>query len=408
MTNNKKTSGQIIDKRFRLENELGSGGFKVVYKGVDLTTGDIVAVGFLHVEEHDDAMNAEARDRFLAEAKILASLQDGIPKPLAKYSKTVAKFVAFGYADDGENRGYYLVTEYISDETLRKRLSRSPNGLGVSTALKLAADLAAALAIIGSQGPNRAQLLVHRDLNPKNIMLRGARATLIDYGTAKIADTCREHVSVYVQHDYMAPEQRDRGVIGPPTDLYSLGLVIAEMLIGTPRFRKARKQSIAAVLEAVASSCPTLPEEIAALLARLLDGDINRRPQSAMEVFALLRPYAGDPDVIAPVAEIEELLQPKRATNRIACAVAMALFLAIAVLHALSPQAQEQKQKQKPEPSAVIDDGVCLLEQPSMSSCEVVPVVEPPPRSTPKVVKPAKVGEAAEEAARRIKQVELH
>jgi GAF domain-containing protein len=199
--------------RYTIEREIGRGGMATVYLAHDLKHGRSVAVKLLR-PELAAALGAE---RFLREIGIAAGLQH--PHVLS-------------LMDSGSDRGLlYYVMPYVEGGSLRRRLVRE-RWLPVDGAFSIAADIAGALHYCHSRG------VLHRDIKPENILLSASHAIVADFGIAKAVDTAGGPNLTRTGFPlgtpgYMSPEQAAGHVdLDERTDVYSLAIVIYEMLVG--------------------------------------------------------------------------------------------------------------------------------------------------------------------------------
>ena len=205
---------QIVNERYRVVRKLGAGGMADVYLCEDLTLGRKVALKVLSSRFVHDAQFVE---RFRREAKSAAGLNH--PNLVAIY-------------DWGEIDGtYFIVMEYVEGETL-KQLIRRRGRLNGSEALDVALGLLAAVGYAHRHG------VVHRDIKSQNILLDAAgKAKVTDFGIARAGDTgMTEAGSVLGTAQYLAPEQARGEVVDERSDLYSVGIVLYEMLTGQVPF----------------------------------------------------------------------------------------------------------------------------------------------------------------------------
>ncbi|MEP6509929.1 MAG: serine/threonine-protein kinase, partial [Gemmatimonadales bacterium] len=215
-----------IGERYSLERELGAGGMATVYLAHDIKHDRHVAVKVLRPE----LAAVIGADRFLAEIKTTANLQHPHILPLH---------------DSGSVDGIlFYVMPYIEGESLRDRLNRE-HQLPVNEAVRLATEVAGALDYAHRHGT------VHRDIKPENILLHDGRALVADFGIALAVSTANSRMtetgmSLGTPH-YMSPEQAmgDRD-ISPRSDVYALGCVTYEMLVGEPPFTGPTAQAIVA------------------------------------------------------------------------------------------------------------------------------------------------------------------
>ena len=200
--------------RYRLQRELGQGGMAKVFLARDLKYERDVAVKVLR----PDVAASVGATRFLHEIQIAARLHHPHILPL--------------YDSDQVDGLVYYVMPYIRGETLAQRLARERQ-LPVNEAIRIAREVADALGYAHSAN------VVHRDIKPANILDDGGHAVVADFGIARamgVGDSTTGHV--IGTPTYMSPEQID----GSPypdgrTDIYSLGCVLFEMLVGEPPFR---------------------------------------------------------------------------------------------------------------------------------------------------------------------------
>jgi tRNA A-37 threonylcarbamoyl transferase component Bud32/tetratricopeptide (TPR) repeat protein len=263
--------------RYTLERELGRGGAATVYLAADRKHRRRVAVKVLRPE----IAATIGTERFLREIEIVAGLTHPHILPLH---------------DSGESDGVvYYVMPYVEGESLRDRLRREGQ-LPVDEALRIARDVCAALAHAHGHG------IVHRDIKPENILLEGDEAVVADFGIARALDVAAfeplsEPGLVVGTPVYMSPEQASGSALDGRSDLYSLGCVLYEMLLGEPPFTGGTAQVIVARHRTepprpLRGLRPTVPPEVeAAVLATLAKAPADR-PRTALELVRLLSPPA--------------------------------------------------------------------------------------------------------------------
>jgi eukaryotic-like serine/threonine-protein kinase len=209
-------TGTILSERYRLESKLGSGGMSTVYLARDETLERWVAVKVLHREISDQPDQIE---RFRREARAVAQVS---------HPNVVAVI------DAGEDGGRpYIVFEYVEGETLKHRIEE----LG-----HLPLDEAAAYAIeIGrGLGAAHSRMLVHRDVKPQNVLIDPeGRAKVTDFGIAREleSDGLTKTGRVLGTTDYVSPEQAMGREVDARSDIYSLGILLYEMLTGDVPFK---------------------------------------------------------------------------------------------------------------------------------------------------------------------------
>ncbi len=268
--------------RFVIERELGRGGMSTVYLAHDLKHDRRVAVKLLS----DDAHAAIGAQRFTQEIRVTAQLQHPHILPLLDSDQT--------------DRITYYVMPYVEGESLRDRLTRE-GALAQRDALIIAREVADALAYAHGRG------VVHRDIKPENILLSAGHAIIADFGIARATVRGDESALRLTQSGmavgtpaYMSPEQAlDEGVDGR-TDLYALGCLLFEMLTGQLPFTGAT--AVAVLSHKLSGAVPVFPpaagstpDEIRALIVRLLSLEMADRPQHASDVVQVLdRVLRGD------------------------------------------------------------------------------------------------------------------
>ena len=213
--------------RYTIERELGRGGMATVYLALDTRHHRRVAVKVLHPE----LSAVIGSERFLKEIEVTAGLQHPHILPLF---------------DSGDVDGQlYYVMPFVDGETLRTRLEREKQ-LPVDDAIRIATEVASALEYAHKRH------VVHRDIKPENILLHDGAALVADFGIAlAVQDAGGERMTQtglsLGTPQYMAPEQAmgDKSV-GPRADIYALGVVTYEMLVGEPPFTGTTAQAIVA------------------------------------------------------------------------------------------------------------------------------------------------------------------
>jgi serine/threonine protein kinase/Tol biopolymer transport system component len=276
---------------YQLLSPLGRGGMGEVYLALDTRLGRKVAVKLLLAEFTTDA---ERLRRFEQEARAASALNH--PNII-----TIHEIGEFR-TEAGDT--HYIVTEYVEGETLRQRLTSAPQiGLKLSETIGLAAQIAAALAAAHGAG------IIHRDIKPENVMVRrDGIVKVLDFGLAKLTEPSSHAVNtqaatiarnrtdmgvVMGTPRYMAPEQARGEKVDARTDIFSLGVVLYEMIAGRAPFTGATASDcIAAILK---EEPPELSEtnqkvtpQLEKIVRRCLEKNPERRFQSASDLgFAL-------------------------------------------------------------------------------------------------------------------------
>ncbi|MBW2523798.1 MAG: serine/threonine protein kinase [Deltaproteobacteria bacterium] len=282
--------GAEVDGRYRIADRLGSGGFGTVYRATDARSGRAVALKVLHYEFVDDA---EARQRFEREAALAAKLRH--PNTL----------VLHDYGVDGVL--HYIVSELLDGRSLWEELRESGCFSTARTAY-VAKQVLKSLAEAHELG------IVHRDIKPTNLFLAEFAGEqdfvkVLDYGIAKDLKPdqiteFKEVADVPRTPRYMAPEQFLARKARPASDLYALGLVMAEMIDGAPVFKRSPWDCVQAKLE---QTVPPFPQSVLdSPLAPVIQWATQRhgkdRQESALEMLAQLEAAtAPEPIPSAPV-----------------------------------------------------------------------------------------------------------
>ncbi|HET6213165.1 MAG TPA: serine/threonine-protein kinase [Micromonosporaceae bacterium] len=283
------SAGVLLARRYRLIDQIGAGGMSVVWRARDEVLDRVVAVKALAPSlSADPALRRLVRD----EARSAARLVHPHVAAVHDFSE--------GYGADGAPIAF-VVMEVLDGEPLAARLTAGP--LPWTEAARIGAQVAAALAAAHRLG------IVHRDITPDNIMLTAAGAKVFDFGIATRtgAPDEDEDGTTFGTPTYVAPERLDGVPARPASDVYSLGVLLFEMLAGHPPYRaetwddlvRAAGQTRAPRLDRV----PGLPRGIAGLCVRCLARDPTQRP-TAYQVAARLRASRGRPALAAGVCAV--------------------------------------------------------------------------------------------------------
>jgi eukaryotic-like serine/threonine-protein kinase len=262
--------GTILNGRYRLEARIGTGGMSSVYRAIDETLERPVAIKLMNREI---ATDSDQLERFRREARAVAQLS---------HPHIV------GVIDYGEDQGRpYIVLEYVEGETLKERIRRNGE-LDVSEAVAYAIEIARAL------GCAHARHIVHRDVKPQNVLIdEEGSAKVTDFGIARSLDDdgLTADGRVLGTTDYVSPEQALGHDVSGQSDLYSLGIVLYEMLTGSVPFRG--ENQVAVAMKHVREELPdvqTLRPEVSASLAAVIDRatakDLHERYRSDEELIA--------------------------------------------------------------------------------------------------------------------------
>jgi eukaryotic-like serine/threonine-protein kinase len=239
--------GEVIADRYELEEAVDHGGMSSVYRGHDRLLERTVALKVLHAHFGDDA---EYVERFRREARAVAQLSH----------PNIVTVIDRGSSDGHQ----FIVFEYVEGENLKQLLERS-GPLSVDRALELGIQIADALAFAHAHG------LVHRDVKPQNVLIDSAGdAKVTDFGIARSLDVeegVTQTGTVLGTSNYLSPEQAGGEPVTPATDIYSLGVVLYELLTGEVPFRGDNLVVVA--MKHVTEHPPSLLEQRADVPPRL-------------------------------------------------------------------------------------------------------------------------------------------
>ena len=294
--------GLIIDQRYRILERLGEGGMGTVYIAEHLKLHKKVAIKLIRPDLTNDG---EVTARFAREAMVGGLLDH----------PNIAHALDYGVLSDGTA---YLVMQFVRGFSLRELLLKThTDGLGWKRACQVGTQIADALAAAHQAG------IVHRDLKPENILLEpseqgGYRVRVLDFGIARIrSELVDEELAVEDNENaqltkrgavvgtlgYMAPEQATASPADHRADLYSLGVLLWEMIVGRPLFEadevmKTLSRQLSDELPSCreASRDGSCPLELEALVRSLLEREPAKRPENALVVREQLRRFVEQED----------------------------------------------------------------------------------------------------------------
>ncbi len=280
--------GQVVG-HYRILEKLGGGGMGVVYKALDTKLDRSVALKFLppHL-----SMDEEAKARFIHEAKAASALDH----------------VNIGYIheiDETDDGQLFIAMAFYAGETLKKKITRGP--LPIDEALAYAVQIAEGLGRAHEAG------IIHRDIKPANVMVtEEGLVKIVDFGLAKMADVSLTQTGTTLGTvAYMSPEQAQGEAVDQRTDLWSLGVVLYELLTGERPFRGDYAEAIIYAIrhdepEPITALRPEVPEDLARIVENLLRKDREARYASAEALLADLQAIkqgeAAEKQAVAPVA----------------------------------------------------------------------------------------------------------
>jgi tRNA A-37 threonylcarbamoyl transferase component Bud32 len=267
--------GTLLNGRYRLDAQIGTGGMSTVYRAFDTVLERQVAIKLMHREIASDSDQLE---RFRREARAVAQLNH-------PHIVTVI--------DAGEDDNTpYIVFEYVEGETLKDRIRRFGR-LPIQEAIAYAIEIARALGVAHDRG------IVHRDVKPQNVLVdEEGSAKVTDFGIARTLDQVGLTADgrVLGTTDYVSPEQALGHPVTGQSDLYSLGIVLFEMLTGDVPFKGENQVAVAMKhvreqLPDVQMRRPEVSSALAAVLDRATAKELDRR-------------YADDQQFIADLEDV--------------------------------------------------------------------------------------------------------
>ncbi|WP_296645203.1 Stk1 family PASTA domain-containing Ser/Thr kinase [Romboutsia sp. 13368] len=259
----------ILGNRYEIIQKIGDGGMAFVYKAKDILLNRIVAVKVLRPEFVDDD---EFLGKFKREAEAVASLSH--PNIVNVYD----------VGEDG--KVHYIVMEYIDGQNL-KEIIKNEGTLDEYTALDITKQIAKALSAAHKKG------IIHRDIKPHNILIsnEGRIVKVADFGIAKaVSNSTMTNIgSIIGSVHYFSPEQAKGKSVSNNADLYSLGIVLYEMIIGKVPFRGDSPISIALQhindeIEFTSEEQVNIPQSVRTIIKKLTEKSSVDRYQSAEEV----------------------------------------------------------------------------------------------------------------------------
>jgi serine/threonine-protein kinase len=276
----------LFDGRYRIQRKLGAGGMADVYLAEDQELGRRVAIKILNGRHANDDQFIE---RFRREAKNAAALNH--PNIVSIYDR--------GEAEDT----YYIAMEYLDGRTL-KELIVSRGAAPINVAIEYARQILSALRFAHRHG------IVHRDIKPHNVLVDGeGRVKVTDFGIARAGTSqMTETGSIVGTAQYLSPEQAKGGEVDPRSDLYSLGVVLYELLTGKTPFEGETPVEIAmkhlsTVPKPPSKLRPEIPRELDMVVLRALAKNPDERYQSADEMEADLERVARGASVAAATVD---------------------------------------------------------------------------------------------------------
>ena len=281
-------TGSTIADKYRIDARLGAGGMGAVYRATRLLIGDEVAVKILHSEQTDP----RAAERFRREAQAAARLKH--PNAVNVYD--------FGITEQGLQ---YLVMELVEGESLR-RIIKQQGPITPSASAEIINQVCAAL------DEAHRHNIIHRDVKPDNIIVNisatGIRVKVLDFGIAKLRDDVAGNLtqtgSILGTPQYMSPEQCLGEELDSRADIYSLGIVLYEMLTGTVPFNSPTPAAVVVQHVNQTPASPrvlnaSIPASVESAVLHALEKRREDRPQSAGALAQELADAVRNPGVSA-------------------------------------------------------------------------------------------------------------
>jgi serine/threonine-protein kinase len=285
--------GHTFGGRYEIEEWLAQGGMSTVYKATDPNLRRTVAIKLIHPHLSG---SAEFVQRFEQEAAAVAQLRH----------PNIIQVHDFNHEGDT----YYMVLEYVDGQTLQhllKALNSAGQRLSLTQVIEIMTTICEAVAYAHQRG------MIHRDLKPANVMLnRQGQPILMDFGVAKMLGETHFTATgaIIGTARYMSPEQGTGESVDIRTDIYSLGVMLYEMLGGQPPFEA--DSAVAVLMKHINEPVPNirqlnadLPDELVVVVEKALAKEPDDRYQTAAQMAAALRAVDVHRRAIAPVSSTE-------------------------------------------------------------------------------------------------------
>ena len=273
--------GKIISRRFRVEDIIGRGGMAIVYRAFDLKTHQTVAVKVLREEYAEDP---EYRERFRREGEVCRKLSH----------PNVVNLIDAGEVGDVS----YLAMEYVDGQTLKELINQT-GGIAQEDAIRFTLQILAALGHAHQRG------IIHRDVKPQNVMVsRAGQVKVGDFGIAGMADTktLTTDGNVMGSVHYFSPEQAKGGHTDNRSDIYSLAVVMYEMMTGRPPYDG--EPPVAVAIQHINGGAPlpstlnpNIPRGLEQIIMKGMALEVNDRYVSATEMLHDMEEFRQNPDM---------------------------------------------------------------------------------------------------------------
>jgi serine/threonine protein kinase/Flp pilus assembly protein TadD len=251
--------GTIIAEKYRIIEKLGEGGMGIVYRAMDLTLNRDVALKFLPPEYTRDK---DAQERFIREAKSASALDHPNICAIHEINKT-------------EDEQVFIVMAYYEGKNLKGKIKRGP--MKQREVIDIALQVAQGISAAHKKG------IIHRDVKPTNIMITNeGTVKILDFGIAKLSgqEGLTRPLSTVGTVSYMSPEQASGEIVDVRTDIWSLGIVIYEMITGRLPFKGDNTQAILYnVMNEEPRSVKDLRFEIPPVLEHIIQKALEKDPK---------------------------------------------------------------------------------------------------------------------------------
>jgi len=324
--------GSTFDKRYQVIEELGKGGMGRVYKAFDREVNERVALKLLNPDVSSDEKTIE---RFRNELKVARKISH----------KNVCRMYHLSKDEEGTQ---YITMEYVPGEDLKSTVIRVGQ-LSIDKAISIAKQVCEGLAEAHHLG------VIHRDLKPQNIMVdREGNTRIMDFGIARsIRKKGITEAGVIIgTPEYMSPEQVDEKEVDPRSDIYSLGIILYEMVTGRVPFEGDKPLTIAlkhktATPQEPKELNPHTPDELNRLILKCVEKDSRKRYQTAEELLSGLTALEKGLPTTERILPREKPITAREITVRfnlkklrIPALVIIALTVIVIVIFKLIPQRQ--------------------------------------------------------------------
>ncbi len=267
LTSEEKLQRSLLLGRYRVQEQVGAGGFSAVYKALDIRDGSEVAIKAVSLHGLNVQQKIEATDAFNREIQFLSQLKHRCLPRMHEH---------FSEADC-----WYIVMDFIEGKSLEHYLEEGERRITLDEALDFGLVLCDVLEYLHAHTP----AIIFRDLKPSNVLLTpGGRVYLIDFGIARRFVPGRKKDTLpFGSPGYAAPEQYGRAQTTPRSDIYSLGAVLHQML--TYQHPALTPFQFAPV----GKSNPVVPKELEELISSMVELDMEQRPENIGQVKDRLR-----------------------------------------------------------------------------------------------------------------------